>query len=384
MSWRLFPSRSIGAAGCGAWAMRSAGLLLLAALPTCGQTPLELDPGDPQPGPDEGTLLITVGGLEASATTGGSADVAPTGDTPGSPVTVTIDADGEGRAVLRAGTYQVTYDPPAGYELADGESGSANVTVAAGAERSLGFGVMVDEPPEPPPPGAILLEEDFEDTDFGARGWYDSRSPIITTDEHIPGSASALELRFLVDAQNVTGSVGRHLFDETDVVVFSYWVKYSDNWVGSERFAHPHEFYFLTNKDGPFVGPAAAYLEVLVEQNHNRVDGMVPRVEIRFEVFAGSEIFTDERGPNYKNDWHFIEVQLQMNSAPGAADGIVRYWFDGDLIIDETDVVIRTEPDDADMRFNQLLIAPYMNLNGGGSPVEQTLWLDDLRLATSR
>jgi hypothetical protein len=364
-----------------------AALLLAAALPACGQTPVEMDPGDPQPGPDEGVLRIMVAGLEASATSGGSADVAPTGDTPGSPVTIDVDADGVGQTALLAGTYEVAYAPPTGYELADGESGTADVTVTVGGDTRVDVSVsreLVPNPPPPPPPGAVLIEEGFEDANFGARGWYDSRSPIITTDESIPGSQSALELHFNQGSMSVTGSPGRHLFQETDVVVLSYWVKYSANWVGSARSVHPHEFYFLTNKDGEFVGPAAAYLEVLVEQNHNRVDGMVPWIGIRGEIFAGSETFTDAPGPNYKNDWHFIEAMIQMNSAPGVADGIVRYWFDGRLVTDETDVLIRTEPDDADMRFNQMLIGPFINGGGAGSPVDQTMWVDDLRLATAR
>ena len=33
------------------------------------------------------------------------------------------------------------------------------------------------------------------------------------------------------------------------------------------------------------------------------------------------------------------------------------------------------------MKFNQLLVAPYI---GDGSPVDQTMWVDDLRVGTDR
>ena len=34
-----------------------------------------------------------------------------------------------------------------------------------------------------------------------------------------------------------------------------------------------------------------------------------------------------------------------------------------------------------DMKFNQFLIAPYI---GDGSPVEQTMWIDNLTVSTHR
>ena len=62
------------------------------------------------------------------------------------------------------------------------------------------------------------------------------------------------------------------------------------------------------------------------------------------------------------------------------ANGIVRYWFDGRLVLEHTNVLFRTGAHPT-MRFNQLLIAPYI---GDGSPVDQTMWVDDLTVATAR
>jgi len=61
-------------------------------------------------------------------------------------------------------------------------------------------------------------------------------------------------------------------------------------------------------------------------------------------------------------------------------DGIVRYWFDGQLVIEHTDVLLRTGAH-PNMKFNQFMIAPYI---GDGSPVDQTMWVDDLTVATGR
>ena len=64
----------------------------------------------------------------------------------------------------------------------------------------------------------------------------------------------------------------------------------------------------------------------------------------------------------------------------GVNDGIVQYWFDGRLVIDRHDVLLRTGANPT-MQFNQLVIAPYI---GDGSPVAQSMWIDDLTVATGR
>ena len=74
-----------------------------------------------------------------------------------------------------------------------------------------------------------------------------------------------------------------------------------------------------------------------------------------------------------------------MNSAVGVADGVVQYWLDGELIVDEDDVLMRTQTGEDNMLFNQLLIGPFIGgPGGGGSPEAQTWWIDELTVATGR
>ena len=85
----------------------------------------------------------------------------------------------------------------------------------------------------------------------------------------------------------------------------------------------------------------------------------------------------------YKGSWHLIEVFFQMNSISGGIgqrDGIVRYWYDGALIMEHTDLVFRTGAHPT-QKFNQVDLLPYI---GDGSPVDQTMWIDNLTVATSR
>ena len=272
----------------------------------------------------------------------------------------------------------------------------------------------------------ILLQEGFEDASFSARGWYDGGSAVLSTTERYGGSRS-LECRFAAGATNCP-SPARHLFAATDAVYVSFYIKHSANWVGSGKSYHPHMFYFLTNADSNYVGPAYTHLTAYVEENggvplfaiqdgmnidESRVGQDLTNVTEQRAVAgcngdsdghgngscynatptihwngkqwrARGVYFGDTTGSaTYKGDWHLVEVYLKLNSVVGGRgvqDGIIRYWFDGSLIIDHSNVVMRTGAHAA-MKFNQLFIGPWI---GDGSPVNQAYWVDDLTIATGR
>jgi uncharacterized protein YjdB len=329
-----------------------------------------------------------------------------------SPVNVaTVSANGLVTALL-AGTTTIT-------ATSEGQSGTATATVTA------------LPPPPPPPPGAtILVQEAFEDGAFVSRGWYDNTAMTTTAAQHIPGSTRALEARFVLGATTPTwSSAARHLFAATESVYLSYWVKYSANWVGSGQAYHPHEFLLLTTENDAWVGPSFTHLTAYVE--HSYQNGGIPVLQLQdgqnidqgriaqdlttitenrsaagcngnSDGYAtgcynlGGGVYNNEKkwiadrpylmptpGPGYKNDWHLVEAYFKLNSIQngrGVADGVVRYWFDRQLVIEHTDVLLRTGAH-PNMKFNQLMVAPYI---GSGSPVDQTMWVDDLTVATAR
>jgi hypothetical protein len=286
----------------------------------------------------------------------------------------------------------------------------------------------------------ILFEESFDDNNFESRDWYDTTGGDISTTEHIDGSAGSFECTYPAGETGCRGGgPGRHLFTESESLYVGYWVKYSANWEGSNRSYHPHEIYFVTNLDDIWVGPAITHLTGYIEQNEG-----TPRLALQdssnndmgcillnddsfvgcdgnFDTYAFSEArsacacngivgdldgrdcflyadgvyysarfwdapgvyFSDEAGPRYKNDWHHVEVLFQMNGIQdgvGIPDGILRYWYDGELVLEYTRILMRTGQH-PEMRFNQFLLGPYI---GDGSPVEQTMWIDNLVVATGR
>jgi hypothetical protein len=241
----------------------------------------------------------------------------------------------------------------------------------------------------------------------------------------VTGSTRSLEYRFPAGSTTPTaGSALRRKFAASDSVYLSYYVRYSTNWVGSQQPYHPHEFHFLTNLDGDFSGLSFTRLTFYIEQNggtpllgiqdgsnidQGRVGQNLTSVTENRGVAgcngssdgypdncyqagswvnekkwrAGSQLFSDTQGAFYKNNWHFIEVFVKLNTISGGRgvnDGVLQYWYDGQLVIDRRNVLLRTGAN-ATMKFNQFIIAPYI---GDGSPVTQSLWIDNLTVATAR
>ena len=273
----------------------------------------------------------------------------------------------------------------------------------------------------------VLVHEAFDDVALASRGWYDNTVQRITSVEPAPGSSGCVEFHFPRSATRPDVGGGMRIkFPATERVYLSYWVRYSTNWEGSNRPYHPHEFSFVTDADSRWVGPASTHLTTYIEQNEGRPQLGIQDAENIDEARVGEDltavteqravagcngsgdsndsgdcyrsgkhyrngkcwkaphaVFTNESGPYYKADWHFVEAYFALNSiveGRGVADGVVRYWFDGSRLFDHADAMLRTA-ENKDMAFNQFLIVPWI---GDGSPVEQTFWVDELTIATGR
>ncbi len=270
----------------------------------------------------------------------------------------------------------------------------------------------------------IFIAENFENTNWQSRGWYDGPSFVITKDQHAPihNSKKSMKCHFAKDAVNSTSAAARILIPETEQVCLSFWVKFSKSWVGSGKAWHPHVFHFMTNLESKYAGPACSHLTLYIE-HVNRIprlaiqDAMnINPKYIREDITkltedravaggngdsdgygkgdyykagnnhrngkhwqADKQYFSNKPGPYYKNDWHFIEAYFKLNSIKNGkaiADGLIQYWYDGKLLIDHNNVMLRTAKN-PDMKFNTFLAAPHI---GHGSPVDQTFWIDNLKI----
>lgn len=272
-------------------------------------------------------------------------------------------------------------------------------------------------------PGGILFSEGFEDENLAARGWYDNTFLSTASGGAIIGSSRAAEYRFLPGADTaISGGPIRRLFDETESVYLSYWVRYSANYVGSKSMTSTPEFLFMTNADHRWAGPSFNHLTAYIKQQdgmpfialqdaenlnlaalgkdltgmtENRAvaggNGVLPQEQATSvnwypiggrlfrnvkEFRVGEDTFGTGR-PYYSSTWQHVEVYLKMNTISGGVgqpDGVLRFWRDGKLLLDRNSVILRTGKH-PQMKFNQFLIAPFMEQ---GSPVDQTLWIDEV------
>jgi uncharacterized protein YjdB len=308
---------------------------------------------------------------------------------------------------VAAGTATIT-------ATSSGKSGSSTITVTAVSGG-----------------GTLLFQENFEDANLASRGWYDNTGAVLSTVEHVAGSASSAQYRFLAGATTPTsGNAQRHKFTPTSSFYLSYYVKYSSNWVGSTKLYHPHEFQVMSTLDGDWDGPSNGYMVLYVEQNYqnggkprlamqdnksvNTTMGAIPNnlvgvtenrstggcngmseTNMFSECFdaggywyndkqlLGPVVFQPNPGAGYKNDWNFVEAYFQLNTVVngiGQPDGVMQYWFNGALILDRHDILYRTGAHPT-LQFNQFIIAPYI---GDGSPVDQSMFIDNLRVGTAR
>jgi hypothetical protein len=242
----------------------------------------------------------------------------------------------------------------------------------------------------------VLFSESFEDDALAKRGWYDGGKFRISADDPYAGKG-AIEYHWAAGGTTPDTSTGaRHLFEPSETVFLRFHIRLSKGWGWTGREYHPHLLHFMTTENERWHGPAASRLTVYIEpqegklrlaaqdiQNKDAPHGLTQGpikggYNGRFWDSAKA-VFTDDR-------WHAVEAQFTLNSldlkaVKPNADGVVRGWFDGELVVERTDVVLRST-DFPKMKFNQFLMTPYFG--PGLLPHEQTLWIDELAVGTKR
>jgi len=276
--------------------------------------------------------------------------------------------------------------------------------------------------PEPTPTG-ILFQEGFDDNNFASRGWFDDTSVDIDTSTKYSGTGS-LRLTWGAGQTNPPlVAAMRKDFTATDTLYISMYWRFNSNWVGSGASYHPHLIYILSDLDDRWGGLAQNYLDTYIE-----VSNLTPRMIIQDGMnvnysygalpnnltattenrdvagcngcLAGSDcgdsvacyavgggtywngrFWNGSRNFNL-NTWHKVEVYLKMNSISSGravADGIMWMKVDGNYVINKTKMVFRTNQRPT-MKWRTFVIAPWI---GDGSPQTQTMWIDNLTVATS-
>jgi hypothetical protein len=245
-------------------------------------------------------------------------------------------------------------------------------------------------------PAGLLFQEGFDDALLLQRGWYDGEKLKIAPIGARAGNG-CIEYHWKPNASSPDSSSGmRRLFESTETVFLRCYIKLSKGWGWTGRAYHPHLMHFMTTENGKYHGPAASHLTVYIEPQEGKLrlaaqdiqNKDVPHGLTQGPLRGGyNGKFYDSRDVLFRDDqWHCVEAMFQLNSLDlkanqPNADGIVRGWFDGELVIDHTDVILRSI-DFPKMKFNQFLLTPYFG--PGLLPHEQTLWIDELAVGTTR
>jgi hypothetical protein len=241
----------------------------------------------------------------------------------------------------------------------------------------------------------VLFSERFEDSQLSARGWYDGRQFRIVG-EAMAGKG-CIEYEWTASQAKVQGSSPvRHLFEPTEEVALRFYLKLSKGWGWSGRNYHPHLTHFLTTENSKRHGPAASRLTLYVEpvggrlrlaaqdiQNQNAPHGLT---QGPLQGGYNGTFFDSDQVLFQDDQWHCVEAYFQLNTLDVRndrpnRDGVARGWFDGRLVVERTDVILRST-DFPNMKFNQFLMAPYFG--PGLLPHPQKLWIDELAVGAHR
>jgi chitodextrinase len=340
----------------------------------------------------------------------------------------TDDVGVTGYKIYRGGTYVAastgtSYTNPA-LTASTSYSYSVSAIDAAGNESSKSTTATATTLAEETGDEA-LFQETFENSNFSARGWYDN----TTHGTIVSGGQSGNCLQWAW-AQGATlpanGASMRMKFTPTDSLYVSFYVKFQSGWRGSQKTYHPHMILIPSDLDSDYTPLANNYLNTYIEyisdvgspyvirpvlaiQDQKRVNttsGTPPNnltavTENRSVAYCNTPVPSGATGvcyadnPYYSantwkestasvpaNAWQHVEVYFKMNSISGGkgqSDGIMQQWINGSLVIDRSDVLYRTNQD-ATKKWAQFVFAPWI---GDGSPIAQTMWLDELTVSTS-
>jgi hypothetical protein len=243
-------------------------------------------------------------------------------------------------------------------------------------------------------PEGVYFNENFDDAALTSRGWYDE-SRIRIVDEAREGDG-CIEYEWDSESRAIASASIRHHVKPADEVYYRFYLKLSKGWGWTGRNYHPHLTHFMTTENSEYHGPAGSHLTLYVEpvngklrlaatdiQNQNMPHGLT-----QGELKGGyNGKFYDSEDVLFDDDqWHCIEAYFKLNTldmendSPNP-DGIVRGWFDNELVVDHSDVILRST-DFPEMEINQFLMAPYFG--PGLLPHAQKLWIDELAVGNQR
>lgn len=211
----------------------------------------------------------------------------------------------------------------------------------------------------------------------GAEGWdagdeYDAALFSVVPDSSAPRSAPFVgQMRYPAGFPGGAepAIVDKIIAGDFRSIFISLWVKISPNWYGHPSHVNKVVFMWMAGKpklvlsaDGEGYGPL--HPAIRIQDSPDRTDARPPNVVPAAEVVRGQ--------------WQHWEIIAESNN-PGQANGRVRWWINGLLVSDWSDIELAdpgTTP-----RWEICEWGPTWGGMGGVLPAEQFMWWDHVQVA---
>jgi hypothetical protein len=228
------------------------------------------------------------------------------------------------------------------------------------------------EPPLQEPQGLAGLNEQPWDALTGNDWRYTrrtaSRDATIVTDTTAPLSPPhVLRIIYTTDMSPNTEPGANWLpLSNVKEIYTGWWMKVSPNWTCNPAGCGKITFIFAQ-------GGGNVYTNLY--HKSDTVQGPPFRIGSNTEWAPYGQ---EHRTPNvtttyvYPGQWHRIEFYYKYESSPGAGDGIIRWWVDGVLNGNYTNIYYPTSP------FVEFLYAPTIQFP---PPAEQYMYIDHTRVS---
>jgi hypothetical protein len=197
-----------------------------------------------------------------------------------------------------------------------------------------------------------------------------SRNAAIVADTTAPMSPpDVLQIPFTTDMlPNSEPGANWFTLREENEIYTSWWMKLSSNWKDSPAGAGKITFLFTRNS-------GSVYTNLYHSPSSPRGAPYRIGASTNWAPYGQREWYPNvSTTPVYPGKWHRIEFYYRYDTAPGAGDGVIRWWVDGVLNGDYTNVSYPASP------FVEFLFAPTLQ---DPPPSEQYMYIDHTYLSSA-
>jgi hypothetical protein len=208
--------------------------------------------------------------------------------------------------------------------------------------------------------GGLYDGDGFAFDNFTWSGWHTNPGPTIVNDLTAPLPSNVAQ--WFYPQGFVAGSSPGTVF---------YPANLTDHYVGYHfKYSNPYSNQVVGTKQWYPYG-SSDYFVLLNSGSKIQVDLQVPAAQ------GGSyNLYANVNDPTITlGVWHQFELYFKRSSSPSTADGIVRWWIDGALCGNYTNVMWPTTA------FEELRFAPTWGGIGGSVASDSYWWVDHVRIS---